>query len=277
MIGSASRLSPLLADDVHAFDAFVVPRYMTLFGEPVLEMLVESRDAQVLHVHCRTGYPDRALATRLVGAHIYSCDPSPWALSAARAKVTARENVTVDYRAIDALPLPFPAEAFSHAISLHPPAAPADRGALIAEFARVLAPRGQMIIALPLRGSFIEVSDLLREFAVKHERVDVMRSVDAFTEERPTGELLANEVEKAGFDYVDVDVRARTIKFANGRDFASHPVARLFAMREFRGDISDSSWAPMAEYVAHAIDKYWSGHAFELTVKVGCVTGRRKS
>ncbi len=275
-IGASLRPSPLLSDEIHAYDAFVVPRYMTLFGEPVLETLIDSRDAQVLHVNCRTGYPDRALATRLESAHIYSCDPSPWALAAARAKVSERESLTVDYRAVESLPLPFPDGAFSHALTLHAPFASTDRMALVGELSRVLAPRGQLIVALPLRGSFIEVSDLFREYAVKHEKLDVLRGVELLVEERPTAETLAREVEKSGFEYVDVDVRTRALKFTSGRDFVQHPVARLHAMRELRGTQPEDEWSRMVEYLAHAIDKYWSGHSFELTVKVGCVTARRR-
>ena len=51
-----------------------MPRYLSLFGELALEMLAEGDDAQVVHMHCRTGYPDRGLAIRLPGAYVVGVD-----------------------------------------------------------------------------------------------------------------------------------------------------------------------------------------------------------
>jgi len=68
------RLGPA---EAAIFETFVVPRYLSSFGELALEMLADGHDAQVIHVDCRTGYPDRGLALRLAGAYIYGCDPSP--------------------------------------------------------------------------------------------------------------------------------------------------------------------------------------------------------
>ena len=59
------RLGPA---EAAIFETFVVPRYMSLFGELALEMIADSDDAQVVHLHCRTGYPDRGMAIRLPGA-----------------------------------------------------------------------------------------------------------------------------------------------------------------------------------------------------------------
>jgi SAM-dependent methyltransferase len=273
----AATVGGLAQDDVTAFDAFVVPRYFTLFGESLLEMLADGRDAQVVHAYCRTGYPDRALATRLQNAHLFSCDPSPWALSAARAKAKERGHMVIDYRAIERPPFPFPDGAFSHAVSIHPPSTARARRALIEEFSRLLAPRGQILLALPMRGSFVEVADLLREYAVRFERIEINRVVDGLVAERPTHETLAAEVEKAGFHYVDVDVRPRSLKFANGRDFVQHPIARLMVLPEWCEGIAPPDFAAAITYMQNAIDKYWAGHAFELTLKIGCVSARKKA
>ena len=82
------RLGPA---DAAIFETFVVPRYLALFGELALEMLAEGRDAQVIHLHCRTGYPDRGLALKLPGAYIYGCDPSPHAIGVSAFSKNQRE------------------------------------------------------------------------------------------------------------------------------------------------------------------------------------------
>jgi len=283
-------------EDAAIFETFVVPRYLSLFGERLVAMLAAGRDARVCHVHCRTGYPDRALLERLPDAHVHGCDVSEHAIELARAKAAAlpkeSSGVVFDYRVVDGLPLPFPAGAFSHAFTLHPLAAPAERRAIIAELARIVAPHGQALLAMPLRGSFLEVADLLRECALKHELVDLTNAVEAAVQLRPTDAMLKSELEEAGFEYVEMDVSTRKLEFDGGRGFFEDPVTRLLLLPEFRvnllvdpatgrfpsspppppGSHAVDPWA----YVRDAIDKYWSGETFELTVNVGVVSGRRK-
>lgn len=267
------------------FETFVVPRYLSFFGERLVEMLVAGPDARVCHVHCRTGYPDRLLVERLPNVHVHGCDASPWAIELARAKAATLVNgeggVAFDYRVVDALPLPFPAGAFSHAFTIHPLAVPQERRLILEELARIVAPRGQALIAMPLRGSFVELADLLRECALKHELVDLSSAVEAAMQLRPTGELLGDELEAAGFEFVDVDVRTRSLTFTGGREFFEDPVTRLLLMPEFRVnlelDAAPRSASDPFEYVRDAIDKYWSDGAFATTVNVGVVSGRRKA
>jgi SAM-dependent methyltransferase len=266
------RLGPA---EAAIFETFVVPRYLSLFGDLALEMLVESDDAQVVHLLCRTGYPDRGIALKLPGAHIFGTDPSPHALELARAKAATMPDMVSDYRACEDLPSPFSPGAFSHAISVHPLANPDDRGKLLAEFSRLLAPRGQALIAMPLRGSFQEIADLLREYALKSEADDVSKAVEAAVLLRPTVEMFGAELEEAGFDYVDVDLRPSVLRFQSGRDFFEDPIARLLILPEVRLNLNLADADKPLAYVREAIDKYWSDGTFELTVNVGCASGRR--
>ena len=272
-------------EEAAIFETFVVPRYLSMFGEQLLRMLVPGRDARVCHVHCQTGYPDRLLLDRLPNAHVHGCDASPWAIELARAKAAALvksdEGVVFDYRVADALPLAFPPGAFSHAFTIHPLAAPQERRALLEELARIVAPRGQALIALPLRGSFVELADLLRECALKHELTDLTSAVEAATQLRPTDELLEGELEAAGFEYVDIDVRSQRLEFAGGRAFLEDPITRLVVIPELRvsGVVDDPSRRAIdpLSYVRDAIDKYWSGNTFAMTVNVAVASGRRKA
>ena len=179
-----------------------------------------------------------------------------------------------DYRTVDGYPLPFPPGAFSHAFTLHPLAAPAERTALFTELARVVAPRGQALVAMPLRGSFVEIADLLRECALKNELTNLTEAVEAAVQLRPTDDLLARELEAVGFEYVEVDLRTRILRFDSGRDFFENPVTRLMLLPEFRVNLGMEVEGAFS-YVRDAIDKYWSDGTFELTVVVGVVSGRR--
>ncbi len=272
-LGGRVRLGPA---EAAIFETFVVPRYLSLFGELALEMIAEGDDAQVVHMHCRTGYPDRGLAIRLPGAYVVGVDGSSAALELARAKAATMPGLVADYRLVDELPTPLPEAAFSHALTLHPPASAEDRVPLLVESARLLAPHGQVLLAMPLRGSFQEIFDLLREYALKHDDTSVAAAVEQAVLVWPTVETLSSELGDAGFDYADVSLRPSTLRFQGGRDFFEDPVARLAILPEVRStlDLDEAADRSLA-YVREAIDKYWGGRSFELTVNVGCATGRR--
>jgi SAM-dependent methyltransferase len=272
---AAKHLPRLGPAEAAIFETFVVPRYLSLFGDLALEMLAEGNDAQVIHVHCRTGYPDRGLALKLPGAYIYGCDRSPHAIALASAKAATMPEMVSEYKEMEDLPTPFPSQGFSHALTLHPLAAPDERARVLDEFARLLAPRGQAILAMPLRGSFQEIADLLREYALKNEATEVSKKVEAAMLVRPSVDMLATEIERAGFHFVDVELRPSVLKFKSGRDFFEDPVTRLLLLPEFRINLGIGDLDRPLEYVRDAIDKYWSDGTFELTVNVGCATGRR--
>jgi SAM-dependent methyltransferase len=266
------RLGPA---EAAIFETFVVPRYLTLFGELAIEMMAESEDAQVVHLYSRTGYPDRGIVLKLPGAHIVGVDPSPAALELARAKAATMPGMVSEYRQLEELPTQLPASAFSHALTLHPLANPDDRGKVLGEFARLLAPHGQALVAMPLRGSFQELADLLREYALKYDDSEVGRAVEAASMVRPTVEMFGAEFEEAGFDFVDVSLRPTTLGFQSGRDFFEDPIARMMILPEVRLNLGLEDPEGAFSYVREAIDKYWSDGTFELTVNVGCATGRR--
>jgi SAM-dependent methyltransferase len=277
---AASPARKLGPEDAAVFETHVVPRYLSMFGERMLDMIAKGPDARVCHVQCRTGYPDRTLVERMPGAHVFGCDVSEHAIELAKAKaatiVKTETGTAFDYRVAPSMPLPFPNGAFSHAFTLHPLAAPVERKLMFEELGRLVAPRGQALVAMPLRGSFVEIADLLREHALKFERTDLMNAIEAAVQLRPTDDMMRHELEAVGFEFVDVDVRQRTLKFQNGRDFFEDPVTRLLLLPEFKLNLAlDDITGPFG-YVREAIDKYWSDGTFEMSFDIGVVTGRRK-
>lgn len=261
-------------EEAAIFETFVVPRYLSLFAERLVDMIVAGSDARVCHLSCRTGYPDRLLLEKLPHAHVYGCDNSAHAIELARAKAKTMPGFVAEYSVIEGTTTPFPTGAFSHGFTIHPLAAPQERRMLLEELARIVAPRGQALVAMPLRGSFGEIADLLRECALKSELTELTNAVEAAVQLRPTDDLFKSELESVGFEYVEVDVRTRTLSFDNGRALFEDPATRLMLLPEFRANLKMPDDRPFS-YVRDAIDKYWSDGAFELTVNVGVVSGRR--
>ncbi len=268
---------PLTAADAALFENAVVPRYLSFFTSILVDMMLPYEPARVVNVGCRNGYPDALVAEKLRGATIVGVDGSAAALELARTKAANLPGAQATYRIGDALPLPFPESSFTHALALHPICRPADRAALLAELRRLLVPGGQAMIALPLRGSFPEISDMGRECALKQDISELGVAIDAAAASRPTIETISEELEAAGLGEVDVDVQLVAVSFNSGREFLDDPIARLMVLPETTAQIEVDPPAidALLRYVSHAISKYWSEGVFELTVNVGCASARK--
>jgi hypothetical protein len=70
-------------------------------------------------------------------------------------------------------------------------------------------------------------------------------------------------------------MQAHTLAWKSGRDFFEDPVTRLVILPELRQTLRLQDADRALSYVRDAIDKYWSEGSFELSINVGCATGRR--
>lgn len=269
--------APLSQAEAALFDDAVVPRYLSYFGGLTAEMLLPCAAAQIAHLGCRTGYPDPVVAEKVPHSTIHGFDASEAALNFARAKATLFTDVQATYHVADGIPVPLRENAFTHAFSVHPLCDAAGRAALLAELRRLLIPGGQALVALPLRGSFPEINDMIREFALRQDLMDLGKAVDVAAASRPTIETVSEEFENAGLSEVDVDVQLIAVSFTNGREFLEDPIAKLMVFSEIRVLLAMDKdiLGPCFRYVNDAIGKYWSEGVFELTVNVGCASGRK--
>jgi hypothetical protein len=140
---------------------------------------------------------------------------------------------------------------------------------------RSLCSGGQAIIALPLRGSFQEIADLFREYALKNDDSDFSKAVEAALLSRPNIESLSEELEQVGLADVDVEIRQTSLTFDSGRAFVEDPVSRLLILPEVRAWIGVDDVLKPLSYVRDAIDKYWSEGKLELSLNVGCASARK--
>jgi SAM-dependent methyltransferase len=256
-------------------ETFVVPRYLRLFGEAALEMLLCSHAANVVHLGCRTGYPDQLIAERLSSGCIVGLDPSGPAIDLARTKGALIHSIATDYEVLTGYPTRFPARAFTHGVTLHPSAVPDERRALLLEMARLIVPRGQVLIALPVRGSFQELFDLLREYSVKYDADDLAKATDLAANTRPTIDGLTRELSITGFTRIDIELRPVSLGFQSARHLMEDPIFRLLILPEIRATIGVKDMVGPLRYVQDAINRYWSEEPFELTINVGCASARR--
>jgi hypothetical protein len=267
----SEKLTPA---DAAVMETFVVPRYLSLFGELALEMLLADDSARIMHVGCRTGYPDRRILERLDTASIVGLDGSLPALELARNKA-AVFGETIEYRVAHELPTELEAELYSHVLTLHPLASPEQRSWLFRNMTDLLYAAGQALVALPLRGSFEEILDLFAEYALKYDDTAFGEAVERAAFFWPTIETLSDELEGAGLDDVDVEIRQTELVFDSGRAFVEDPATRLLIIPELRTALGMPDVTKPLEYTRDAIDKYWSEAKFSLTINVGCASARK--
>ena len=269
---------PLLGEaDVPLFDSAVVPRYLSFFASLAVQMLLPFSPARIAHLGCRVGYPHLEIAERFPECEILGSDPSEHAIEMARSKAEGISGATLTYEAGDGITPSMEPGTFTHAMAIHPMGASEQRGVVLTQLQRLLLPGGQAVISLPVRGSFPEVNDMLREFALRQDLPDLGKAVDTAIANRPTIETLSEELESAGLTDIDVDVSLIAISFASGRDLVEDPIWRLMVLADM-AEILPAD-APLLQtafrYVEDAIQKYWSEGVLELTINVGCASGRK--
>lgn len=268
---------PLAEPDVQLFESVVVPRYLSFFASLAVQMLLPFLPAKMGHLGCRIGFPHLEIADRFPEVKIVGADASEAAIAYARSKAEGIPGAEVSYLAGDGIPEGMELGSFTHAIAIHPMGDPDARAKLLGDLYGLLLPGGQAVVSLPVRGSFPEINDMLREFALRQDLSDLGKAVDVAVQSRPTIETLNEELESAGLTDIDVDVSLIAISFASGRELVEDPIWRLMVQADMAAVLpADANLLQTAfRYVEDAIQKYWSEGVFELTVNVGCASGRK--
>ncbi len=252
----------------------VFASYLAVFGTMAVDRLIALEQARAPKIVVAGPLAAR-LSDRLTGR-------SP------RALLTVYEPLSEDAqnlsdpsggsRALSQLPLPDANDSFTHAVLVHPICGARERLRLLSEFLRVLRPGGELTFASPLRGSYPEITDMLREFALKHDQPKLTEAIELAAQSRPTPETLIGELETLGFLDADLDVELLSIPYSDGRHFVESALFRHVVSPEYRAAMEGEPDAALQglEYARGAISKYWSDGPFDLTVNVGCVSARRR-
>lgn len=265
----------LTPGEVAILETFVIPRYLTHFGEVVLDLMLTGDFARIAHLGCRTGYPDRQLVDMVDSCSVVGVDTSLAAVELARNKAATFHEEGVEYLVATSFPTELEPGTFSHAMSLSPIATPEERQELFEEMSRLLYPGGQALVAMPLRGSFQELSDLVREYALKFDHSELGKAAELAAQDVPTIESLSEELEAAGLADIDFELRQVTLSFDSGRALVDDPVTRLLVLPELETLMGGVDLRPAMDYIAGAIDKYWASRSLDIIVKIGAASARK--
>lgn len=263
-------------EEVDALTSDVVPRYLSFFNAMAVERLILAPQSAVLTCGPLASSVTDAIEERLPNTRLHGFEASEAAVRAASDR-TATAPGALDFEVLRSLPLELADASFTHAVVVHPITTATTRMQLLREVSRVLVPGGQLLFALPLRGSYPELVDMLREFSLKHDDPRFGEAIEVGAQSRPTPETLTEDLERLGFVDVAVDVELLSVPFETGRDFAQSSLFRLVVLPELGSVIEGRTEALGAavDYAKLAIGKYWSEGQFDLTVNLGCASARK--
>lgn len=264
--------SLLTKEDSDIFHSQVAPRCRQLFEERFLDPMTFEEEAVVVHLGCRTGFHDEEFAARAGASSLVGVDTSPEAIALASSGAsTASGNFA--YHVLNGH-TQLPDSSFSHAVSFYSLVSLGDWSDLAQEGLRLLKPGGQFLMALPLRGSYNELFDLLRESPSVSENTALAGALHSLISRRPNVEQVSELLEDMGFADVDVSMHRVTLEYATGPQLVEDPLYSLLVEPQLAAWIPRDAQAAL-EYVRLALSRYWFDLPFELSLSLGYINAIR--
>jgi ubiquinone/menaquinone biosynthesis C-methylase UbiE len=261
------------------YDEEVAPCWGARFARLLLRNLSVPEHGQVLDVSCGTGDPTIEILRRMSeGSRLIAIDESSAMLDVVRRKVAALGPVgkKVFFRTESAVPrLSFADEVYDLVVcNLAVGDMPCGETAL-RDFARVTKPGGEVRCTLPLAGTFEEFHDLYREVLVKHDRHDALDRLDVHVGRYPSFDQVEHWLAASGLAG-GVEIEEFSLLFRSAREFFFAPVIEYGPLADWKvvagggQDMQDVFW-----YIKEAIEAYFGGRPFQLTVKAAVVIGKK--
>jgi ubiquinone/menaquinone biosynthesis C-methylase UbiE len=261
------------------YDDEIAPCWGRRFGKLLLRNLELPERGQVLDVSCGTGYPAIEILRRMTdGSRLIAIDESSAMLDVVRRKVAALGlgKKGVFFRTESAVPkLSFADDVYDLVVCNLGLADMPSIELALRDFARVAKPGGEVRCTLPLAGTFEEFHDLYREVLVKHDKHDALDRLDRSLARYPTYDRAERCLAGAGLAG-RVEIEEFSLLFRSSREFFFAPVIEYGPLAEWKAvagagqDMQDVFW-----YIKEAIDAYFAGGPFHVTVRAGCVIGRK--
>jgi len=263
------------------YDEEIAPVWGTRFGKMLLRNLALPEKGQVLDISCGTGYPTIEILRRMRdGSRLIAIDASSAMLDVARRKVSELGPLGkkgIFFRTESAVPkLSFADDVYDLVVcNLGLNEMPSLEVAL-RDFARVCKMGGEVRCTLPLAGTFQEFNDLFREVLIKHDKHEALDRLDRYISRLPSIDHVERCMKTASLGG-GLEVEEFTLLFKSSREFFFAPVIEYGPLAEWKEiagagqEMQDVFW-----YIKEAIDAYYDGRPFSVTVKAGCLIGRKE-
>ena len=260
------------------YDDEILPIWAQRFGRLMLRGLAIPPKATLLDASCMTGYLALEIARRMdEQSRLVAIDSSSTFLDIARKKAAELAGRRVFFRTERADPrLPFAAEVFDIVFSNLGLLDVPSPTRTLRDFTRVAKPGGLVLATLPLAGSWQEFTDLYREVLVKHDKGEILARLDQWVATLPDASTVESWLLAAGLEDTRVEIEEFSLLFRSAREFFFAPVVEygpLPGWKTIAGtgqELQDVFW-----HIKEAIDAYFGGRAFQVTIRAGCLRGVR--
>jgi ubiquinone/menaquinone biosynthesis C-methylase UbiE len=260
------------------YDAEVAPIWSRRFGRMMLRDLRLPPRAMVLDVVCGTGWASLELLRKMDDhGRIIAIDPRPPMLDEARLKSGPLAGKRIFFRSESALPrLSFADDVYDLVVCNAQLQDFDDPEQAVRDFVRVAKPEGQVVVTLPLAGTYREFFDIFREVLTKLDRTEAIDKLDAYLTRFPPLEQATAWCEDAGLVDVHTDYDTFTVLFKSSREFFFAPLIEYGPLADWKAiagkgeDMQQVFWQ-----CKEAIDAYFGGGSFAITVEAGCLRGRK--
>ena len=261
------------------YDDEVLPAYAARFAAMILRAIDIRPGLRAVEVGCATGHLTRALAHRLYpDGQLTALDEAPAFVAEARSKIetdsAAHTPVVLAAHAGIPRALPLDDRSADLVVSNLVIASAADPPTAVREATRLLAPGGQLVLSAPLRGTWAEFFDLFGDVLREGGKRANLAALDRHIGALPDGTRVAGWLESAGLAKIGITVERWEILFKSAREFFFAPLVELGPLAGWkeisgRGDEMQDVFF----FTKEAIDAYFKGRAFAVTVVGAVVTG----
>ena len=263
------------------YDEEIAPVWGTRFGKMLLRNLAVPERGQVLDISCGTGYPTIEILRRMSeGSRLIAIDASSAMLDVARRKVADLGPLGkkgVFFRTESPVPkLSFADDVYDLVVCNLGLSEMPSLDAALRDFARVCKKGGEIRCTLPLSGTFEEFNDLYREVLIKHDKHEALERLDNHVARYPTVDHVERCMRAANLSG-GLEIEEFTLLFKSSREFFFAPVIEYGPLAEWKEiagsgqEMQDVFW-----YIKEAIDAYFDGRPFQVTVKAGCIVGKKQ-
>jgi ubiquinone/menaquinone biosynthesis C-methylase UbiE len=262
------------------YDEEIAPVWGSRFGKMLLRNLSVPEKGQVLDISCGTGYPTVEILRRMSdGSRLIAIDASSAMLDVARRKIADLGPLGkkgVFFRTESAVPkLSFADCVYDLVVCNLGLGEMPNMEIALRDFARVTKVHGEVRCTLPLAGTFQEFYDLYREVLIKHDKHEALDRLERHIARYPTVDHVEKCMKSANLAG-DIEAEEFTLLFKSSREFFFAPVIEYGPLAEWKDiagsgqEMQDVFW-----YIKEAIDAYFEGRPFQVTVKAGCLMGRK--
>jgi len=147
----------------------------------------------------------------------------------------------------------------------------------IADLARALKPGGRALVTLPMRGSWAEFLDLYRDVLREQGKREALSALAAYESRLPDPRTAVRWFEAAGLTGVSLETSRWELLFKSAREFFFAPIVELYPLpiwKQIAGGHGDDM-QDVFFFVKEAIETYFSGSVFSVTMMVGLLQGER--